>query len=398
MRWGWGRWQQPRPGADIIGRPDRCAVHDSDRDADPDCDPWALGDADDRAHADADANDCTDGHADTQADALSHPDVIAESHSDAQPYADTQPDAHALSTERQPGEFRIRRCERYKQFSIADKGFAGTITVVSNDPTMVTVTPASFAGSTTTFAGVNRCIRCDLDRDRLEPERSDDHNGLGRYANDQHSDHRLRYRRRYLVFARKVLRPNSSRAPIFALALGALLAGCGGGGTSSMQPVTVAPSPQTSAGAAGAGNPVDDRRSGRDAKHKASRAYRPPHARPNISRRRRSVSRDNSHDVLPTGQTPASFTPTSLVFTLGTGVNTITVPTPASAPGHTEALTYVAYNAAPVSNAIPAGAKALGWALTTGFVVQPGQNVNNVGSPASSTVFRPRSPRQARSE
>jgi hypothetical protein len=82
-------------------------------------------------------------------------------------------------------------------------------------------------------------------------------------------------------------------------------------------------------------------------------------------------------DIPPAGQT-ASFTPTTNVYTLGVGHNQIVVPTPASASGHSEDLTYVAYTMAPVGNAIPGGAKALGWGLTTGFVVVPGQNVNNV--------------------
>ncbi len=81
-------------------------------------------------------------------------------------------------------------------------------------------------------------------------------------------------------------------------------------------------------------------------------------------------------DIPPTGQT-ASFTPITAVYTLATGSNKIVVPTPATASGHTEDLTYTAYNAAPVANAIPSSAKALAWGITTGFVVAPGNNVNN---------------------
>jgi hypothetical protein len=82
-------------------------------------------------------------------------------------------------------------------------------------------------------------------------------------------------------------------------------------------------------------------------------------------------------DIPPTGKT-ASFTPIVTTYTLSVGLNLIVVPTPASASGHSEDITYVAYNLAPVANVIPTGAKALGWGLTTGFVVQPGQNANNV--------------------
>jgi len=82
-------------------------------------------------------------------------------------------------------------------------------------------------------------------------------------------------------------------------------------------------------------------------------------------------------DIPPTG-VAASFTAITSVYALGIGFNQIVIPTPASATGHSEDLTYVAYNAAPVANAIPAGAKALAYGLTTGFVAVPGQNTNNV--------------------
>jgi hypothetical protein len=82
-------------------------------------------------------------------------------------------------------------------------------------------------------------------------------------------------------------------------------------------------------------------------------------------------------DIPPTGKT-ASFTPITSVYSLSIGANQVVIPTPATAAGHTEDLTYVTYNLAPVANAIPANAKALSWGLTTGFVVQPGQNTNNI--------------------
>jgi hypothetical protein len=82
-------------------------------------------------------------------------------------------------------------------------------------------------------------------------------------------------------------------------------------------------------------------------------------------------------DVPPAGGT-ASFAPATTVYALSVGLNLIVVPTPASAAGHSEDLTYIAYNAAPVAGAIPGGAKAVGWGITTGFVVVPGQNTNNV--------------------
>ena len=82
-------------------------------------------------------------------------------------------------------------------------------------------------------------------------------------------------------------------------------------------------------------------------------------------------------DIPPTGKT-ASFSPITSSFALTTGVNLIVIPTPASASGHTEDLTYVTYNAAPAAGAIPASAKALGWALSTGLVIAPGQNTNSV--------------------
>jgi hypothetical protein len=93
-------------------------------------------------------------------------------------------------------------------------------------------------------------------------------------------------------------------------------------------------------------------------------------------------------DIPPTGQT-ASFTATTTVYPLGTGANHVVVPTPTSATGHSEDLTYVVYNAAPVSNAIPGSAKALAWGLTTGFVVAPGQNTNNITLSAVVDGFAP---------
>lgn len=82
-------------------------------------------------------------------------------------------------------------------------------------------------------------------------------------------------------------------------------------------------------------------------------------------------------DVPPSGKT-ASFNPITSVYTLNVGLNQIIIPTPTSAAGHTEDLTYVDYDLTPVAGAIPTNAKALGWTLTTGFVVQPGQNTNDV--------------------
>ena len=82
-------------------------------------------------------------------------------------------------------------------------------------------------------------------------------------------------------------------------------------------------------------------------------------------------------DVPPT-RGMASFTAITSVYALGIGLNKIIIPTPASAAGHAEDLTYVAYNLAPAANAIPGNAKALAYGITTGFVVAPGQNTNNV--------------------
>jgi len=78
-------------------------------------------------------------------------------------------------------------------------------------------------------------------------------------------------------------------------------------------------------------------------------------------------------DIPPTGGT-ASFAPVTSIYALAVGSNNIVVPLPASQTGHTEDLTYVTYNTAPVAGAIPAAAKALGWALKTGVLILPGPN------------------------
>jgi hypothetical protein len=82
-------------------------------------------------------------------------------------------------------------------------------------------------------------------------------------------------------------------------------------------------------------------------------------------------------DVPPTGSV-ASFTAIVTTYTLQTGSNTIAVPTPATAAGHTEDITYVAYDAAPVSNVIPPTAKAVDWGLATGLTIVPGKNSNSI--------------------
>jgi len=82
-------------------------------------------------------------------------------------------------------------------------------------------------------------------------------------------------------------------------------------------------------------------------------------------------------DVPPTGQT-ASFAPITSTFQLTSGPNLVVAPTPASASGHTEDVTYVVYDTPPMSGAFPGTAKALGWALTSGLVIHPGKNTNNV--------------------
>jgi len=156
-------------------------------------------------------------------------------------------------------------------------------------------------------------------------------------------------------------------ARLYAMLLAAALAGCGGGGTAAVQP---------------AGNLAPTGGSG--GTEIVSMITVPAAvALQNARRGAQYVSPSTLGlkivltDIPPAGSA-ASYTPVTTLYTLGVGLNQIVVPTPASATGHTEDLEYIAYNLAPVAGAIPGGAKALGWGLTTGFVVVAGQNVNNV--------------------
>jgi len=150
------------------------------------------------------------------------------------------------------------------------------------------------------------------------------------------------------------------------LLLAGLLAGCGGG-SAGVQPGAVAP------GGSGSGSTIE-----------STIVVPAATVTPQSARRNPQYVSASSlgltitvTDIPPTGGT-ASFTPTTAVYTLATGANKVVAPTPASAPGHSEDLTYIAYDTAPVGGSIPAGAKAVGWGLTTGFVVVPGQNTNNI--------------------
>jgi len=153
-------------------------------------------------------------------------------------------------------------------------------------------------------------------------------------------------------------------AMLFAFAL----TSCGGGGA-AVQPVAGTPA---QGGAAGAGSSI------------VSTIVVPGPQTAQTSRRSPQYVSASTlglkvtvTDVPPANGT-ASFNATTSVYALGVGFNQVVIPTPATAAGHTEDLTYVVYTQAPVAGSIPAGAKALGYGLTTGFVVAPGQNTNNV--------------------
>jgi hypothetical protein len=156
-------------------------------------------------------------------------------------------------------------------------------------------------------------------------------------------------------------------ARLSALLLAAALAGCSGGGTAAVQP---------------AGNALPAGNANGTA-IVSTITVPAALAMANARRGAQYVSASSLGlkivltDIPPAGGT-ASYAPATTIYPLGVGLNQIIVPTPASATGHTEDLEYITYNMAPVGNAIPGGAKALGWGLTTGFVVLPGQNVNNV--------------------
>jgi hypothetical protein len=152
------------------------------------------------------------------------------------------------------------------------------------------------------------------------------------------------------------------------VALACALASCGGGG-GGVQPGTGAGS---QANASGNGTEIESTIVVPGAAVTQSDTRRAQYVSPSATGLKIIVT-----DIPPTGGT-ASFTPTTTVYTLVTGVNQIVVPTPASAPGHAEDLTYTAYNQAPLNNAIPSTAKAVAWGLVTGFVVAPGLNTNNV--------------------
>jgi hypothetical protein len=162
------------------------------------------------------------------------------------------------------------------------------------------------------------------------------------------------------------------KARIWPWLLAAGLAGCGGGGNAAMQPAgSAAPAAQTPVTAGGTSSIV------------TTIVVPGPGGTLSAHRSTQYISASTLSlkvvvtDIPPTGAVP-SFVPTTSVYALAIGPNTIVVPTPASAPGHTEDLTYVAYNLAPVAGAIPAGAKALGWGLVTNFSVVPGANSSNV--------------------
>jgi len=156
------------------------------------------------------------------------------------------------------------------------------------------------------------------------------------------------------------------RLPTLAVVFAVALAGCGGGGA-AVQPPAGTPSQIGSATASIVSTIVvpgpQDAQSSRRA---------PQYVSASTLGLKVIVT-----DVPPTGGT-ASFNATTSVYALGIGINRIVIPTPATAAGHTEDLTYVAYTQAPIAGSIPGGAKAIGYGLTTGFVVQPGQNTNNV--------------------
>ncbi len=160
---------------------------------------------------------------------------------------------------------------------------------------------------------------------------------------------------------------NGSR---FALLLAIALAGCGGGGgavaPSSMAPVQPASTATNATIESSIVVPGAASAQSAQSTHRSAQYISPSTLGLKII----------ITDIPPTGQA-ASFSPITAVYTLATGTNKIVVPTPATATGHSEDLTYTAYNAAPVANAIPATAKALAWGITTGFVVVPGNNVNN---------------------
>jgi hypothetical protein len=146
------------------------------------------------------------------------------------------------------------------------------------------------------------------------------------------------------------------------------LAGCGGGAATPAQQTTTA----TQSNAAGANAQIDTTIVVPGAQSAQSSGRSAQYISPSTLGLKVTVT-----DVPPTGSV-ASFTATTTTYALSTGNNNIVIPTPASATGHSEDLTYVAYNAAPVANAIPTSAKALAYGITTGFVVMPGQNSSNV--------------------
>jgi hypothetical protein len=160
------------------------------------------------------------------------------------------------------------------------------------------------------------------------------------------------------------------RVPILALVLSAAVAGCSaGGGTTAVQPGADASAPVSGGGS---GTVIQSSIMVPAAQGAQSTGRSAQYVSASTLGLKIIVT-----DVPPAGGT-ASFAPATTVYALSVGLNLIVVPTPASLSGHAEDITYIAYNAAPVANAIPAGAKAVGWGLTTGFVVAPGQNTNNV--------------------
>ncbi len=159
------------------------------------------------------------------------------------------------------------------------------------------------------------------------------------------------------------------RVPIFAAVLALAVSGCGSGGGSAVQPAT--------------GQPVQTNSQNDNASIESTITVPAMQSTQSTKRSAQYVSASTLGlkitvtDIPPTGKT-ASFTPLITVYALGIGLNKIVVPTPASASGHSEDLTYVAYDQAPVAGVIPGAAKAVGYGITTGFVVVPGQNTNNV--------------------
>jgi hypothetical protein len=151
------------------------------------------------------------------------------------------------------------------------------------------------------------------------------------------------------------------------IACAAVIAGCGGGGSGALQTTSLAP-----ANAAPGGTYTEATIVVPSTASAQSTQRRAQYVSPASLGLQVTVT-----DVPPTGGT-ASFAAIITTYALATGTNKIVVPTPATATGHTEDITYVAYDLAPVANAIPTTAKAVGWGLSTGLTILPGANTNNL--------------------